>query len=156
MGRSIGVVLDSFDNMFSWLSSCKVDYTYSSCMTSTTMSDGDLTGPVSASSGMTLLRKGQSMKWSSFPQVSVERPDQMSNTGRSWCVSSEGCLASGWVQSIWRSGLFWGGCKSCVRRSFWCCSDRSYWVGHLSECSVYRLVQDSTFHAHPSQGYPWL
>ena len=58
----------------------EIDRPYPTLVTTTVMANSDSSGIVTATFGLTTLRKSQLVNWTAFPQWSLTRPPQMPDT----------------------------------------------------------------------------
>jgi hypothetical protein len=66
-----------------------IDYSNAALMSTTVVPDDNSTAVIPASFAMTFLWERQLVYWAAFPQMIVDRPSQMSNTGGTRRVLSE-------------------------------------------------------------------
>lgn len=89
MGASVGVVFNPLDDVLARSVALEVDGSDPPPVTTSSVSDGDLTAVVTASLAMTNLCKGELGDWLAFPEVVVDWPAQPSGTGCPWFVGLE-------------------------------------------------------------------
>lgn len=75
------IILDAVDKVRTWSPSMEVDSSDSSLGAASAMPDRDNTTIVSASLSVSLFRERQGEEWPSLPQVVINWPPEMSNTG---------------------------------------------------------------------------
>jgi hypothetical protein len=98
MGTSPRVVFNAFYQMRPGSSSCKVDNSNAAFVTTTTVPNGDPTRVVSTTLALASFGKCQLVHRSSFPQMVIDWPSQMSDTGSPWLVLSQenASIVTGW------------------------------------------------------------
>jgi hypothetical protein len=89
VGTAVWIVLYPFHDVLAGQIALIIDNSYPSLVPATSVSHRDSSGVVSSSQMLSLACKGELEKWSSFPQMVVHGPLEMSQTGRAGLVGAQ-------------------------------------------------------------------